>query len=938
MALYRFTSGLWMSFTRPAVIFISWISLFLLFGGCGSEQTNKSFLWPEMRREYKPGVYMHLMGSAANEKDMERYLSGLHGAGIGGILVIPIYGVEGDEENYIPFLSPRWMGMLEYTTRLGDSLDINIDMTTGTGWPFGGSHVTPEDAALKIEMEKHELKEGERAQLKIDTGSVVTVDAYGPEKRHIDLMDRVLPNGLLEWSAPEGRWTVYILRKAGTGQMVKRAAPGNEGLVINPFSEKSMQDYLERFDSAFSGYTGRMPRSQYHDSYEYYGADWVDGIFKIFQNDHGYDLREYLPELFDGGRTETGVRVKADFRETMAGMHLKYIRKWVQWSHEKGMITRNEGHGAPANWLDLYSASDIPETEIFGSTPFKIPGWKRLPENNSNSIPLNPLILRFASSAAHVSGKKLVASETLTWLRDHFRSTLWQAKPEIDRLFLSGINHIYYHGSAYSPAKASWPGWLFYASVHYQPQNALWRDIDQLNAYAARCQSVLQSGTPDNDILLYWPLEDVWHRYPDVILKGLNVHDIEWFTNSEFGRISEKLWKKGYTFDYISGDQILEISVNDRVLKTEGAQYKTIVIPATIHMPVDLWERLIGLAREGATVIVHKFLPLDVPGFSRLELRQAKLKALNDEVEYGFKKRGNHRESYIGKGRILLGDDLNEMLAVASVEREPMADEGLEFIRRRHGEDRDYFVSNLTSQPFDGWLQLAVPFESAILMNPLESDQAGTALVRSVKGRQEVYLQLMPGASMVLRTFTRQKTGAVNWTYYIAGSNGITLGGTWEVRFIQGGPEIPKSFHTDKLLSWTAMGDSAALRFAGTARYRLEFELEKAAGEDWLLDLGKVCESARIRINGKYAGTLWSIPFSKRVGKYLKQGKNTLEIEVTNMSANRIRDLDRRDVNWKKFFFVNVHYKPFDASGWPLADSGLLGPVQLIPLRNFFIN
>jgi hypothetical protein len=59
-----------------------------------------------------------------------------------------------------------------------------------------------------------------------------------------------------------------------------------------------------------------------------------------------------------------------------------------------------------------------------------------------------------------------------------------------------------------------------------------------------------------------------------------------------------------------------------------------------------------------------------------------------------------------------------------------------------------------------------------------------------------------------------------------------------------------------------------------------------------------------------------------------------LEVEVTNLSANRIADMDRREVNWKKFYeinFVNIGYRKFDASGWPAMDSGLLGPVRLIP-------
>ena len=96
-----------------------------------------------------------------------------------------------------------------------------------------------------------------------------------------------------------------------------------------------------------------------------------------------------------------------------------------------------------------------------------------------------------------------------------------------------------------------------------------------------------------------------------------------------------------------------------------------------------------------------------------------------------------------------------------------------------------------------------------------------------------------------------------------------------------------------------------------------------------------MCESARVRLNGQEIGTVWAAPFQVRLGPLLRRGKNTLELDVTNVAANRIADLDRCGVNWKAFHeinFVNKSYKPFDASQWPLRDSGLLGPVRLVPL------
>jgi len=103
-----------------------------------------------------------------------------------------------------------------------------------------------------------------------------------------------------------------------------------------------------------------------------------------------------------------------------------------------------------------------------------------------------------------------------------------------------------------------------------------------------------------------------------------------------------------------------------------------------------------------------------------------------------------------------------------------------------------------------------------------------------------------------------------------------------------------------------------------------------------MLDLGDVRESARVRLNGHEIGTFWSLPMRKPVGSFLLPGENLLEIEVTNLAANRIRYLDRSGVDWKimrDINFVDINYEPFDASKWPIQPSGLLGPVRLIPMH-----
>jgi hypothetical protein len=196
----------------------------------------------------------------------------------------------------------------------------------------------------------------------------------------------------------------------------------------------------------------------------------------------------------------------------------------------------------------------------------------------------------------------------------------------------------------------------------------------------------------------------------------------------------------------------------------------------------------------------------------------------------------------------------------------------------------------------------------------------------------EARLQLDSGQSMIVRTFDKP-VQAASWLYADSAGAPKALTGSWSVSFVDGGPVLPKSFTADSPSAWTGRGDDDADRFAGTARYSITFDAADGANRH-RLTLGRVAESARVRLNGREIGVLFASPFVIETGPLRRTG-NTLEVEVTNVSANRIRDLDRRGVQWKIFRdinFVGIDYKPFDASQWPIRTSGLIGPVMLQPI------
>ena len=262
-------------------------------------------------------------------------------------------------------------------------------------------------------------------------------------------------------------------------------------------------------------------------------------------------------------------------------------------------------------------------------------------------------------------------------------------------MFFCGINHIFYHGNAYSPKEADWPGWIFYASTHFEKENAFWRDFSELNSYVTRCQSILQSGKPANDILLYWSVEDLYHSYPELLMRQFNVHTIDWFLDSQFGKLAANLEEKGHSFDYISDKQLQNVTYKKSNLNTGGNSYKTILIPKTKYMPIKTWEHLKKLANDGAVIILHDSLPEDVPGFTHLEKRRTKLQKSLSELKFQQIDKNNLQRADVGKGYFLLCNDVNSALKYASLKAESIVSSEINYIRREHEKGYYYFFTNL---------------------------------------------------------------------------------------------------------------------------------------------------------------------------------------------------------------------------------------------------
>lgn len=899
------------------------------------EKPAHSPIWPEITQSAKPWTRWWWMGSAVDGINLSNLLDTYSEAGLGGMEIAPIYGAKGYEDRYIDFLSEDWLSMLDLTVHKADSLGMGVDMTQGTGWPFGGPQVSTDNAASRMVIQDYKKLNGQvftdsilfiKTKESQPDAKLLAVMAYDDNNQAKEITKYVDQYGKLSWNEA-GNWQVKAIFLGKTGQLVKRAAPGGVGYTLDHFSKSAVDSYNAYFENALTKNSYGF-RAFYNDSFEVYGVDFTADFFDQFKKRRGYDLKEFLPYLESEENSEEVRRIKSDYRETINDLLLaNFTRNWTEWAHSQSKLTKNQAHGSPGNLLDLYASVDIPECETFGSSYFPIPGLRRDSADIRNVDP-DPIMLKFASSAAHLTDKNLVSSETFTWLGEHFKSSFSQMKPEVEQAFLAGVNHIFYHGVTYSPEDIPYPGWLFYASLNLTQQNSLWPHFNGFNEYIARSQAILQAGKADNELLVYWPVYDVWAE-PKGRMEMITVHAVdEWLHPTEFYKQSKKLMEAGYSLDFISDDMISNSNVSNGLIRTSDQNSaKVLIIPETEFMPTETFRNILALAEDGATIIFQS-KPKSIPGHhSDQKSKQDIFNQLWAAIEF---KEG---QSKIGKGQIFLSEELPTTLEDLGIHRESLVDSGLGFIRRKVDGGTYYFLANHTASAVNQDISLNTVAESVILMDPLTGKTGQLSSTASPKGTS-VHLFLKPGESVFLKTLEKKSDlPSSAWPDFSTPLAQTDISSNWEVTFNQGQPILPEAQTMATLKTWTNNGDPEADDFSGQATYTSAFELKKTEGKHYLLTIGKVYESAKVWINDHYVGNIWSIPYQLDITETLKNGKNSIKIEVANLMANSIRNLDRNGIEWRNYHeinFVNIDYKPFDASNWKTMESGLDGKIQVL--------
>jgi alpha-L-rhamnosidase len=262
------------------------------------------------------------------------------------------------------------------------------------------------------------------------------------------------------------------------------------GYVVDHLTPSYYQRYFDRLLKAFPRLPGSKLTSAYFiDSWEVETEKlWCNGFEKDFKAKCGYDILPYMDSIY----TPANKLHLYDYMGLVSDKVLRFYRDYDSTLNSVGILSRGQVSGAPCDLISGYATMDIPEGE---------------------SMLFEPEFCAIPASAALLTGRKYVSSETFTclygWPRDYMRKEQTaDLKLVSDALFANGINHIIWHGKAHNPAGQDTVN--FYATTHIGDNSAMAAEVKPFNQYLEKVQSYMRKGKTYADVAVYLPTEDAW--------------------------------------------------------------------------------------------------------------------------------------------------------------------------------------------------------------------------------------------------------------------------------------------------------------------------------------------------------------------------------------------------------------------------------------------
>ncbi len=864
------------------------------------EQLREVFAAPP--NDARPMVRWWWFGPAVSKDEIAREIREMHEGGIGGFELASVYPLALDDPQKgirnLRYGSPEMVEMLRYAQQQGRALGMRVDLTLGSGWPFGGPHIPIEQAAGRLKVVAISLPLEKLPEMEAGDTPVAAFVAKGTPQHYdaatakqIEFPKNV---GALPSAAGESQ-VVLLFISSHTKQTVKRAAVGGEGYVLDHMSPEATETHLRAVgDALLGGFNDVPPYAIFSDSLEVYGSDWTLRLPEEFKKRRGYDLIPHLPELVAGG-TPQAEDVRHDWGVTLSDLvRENYLKPMTEYATAHYTLFRSQTYGVPAATLSDERVPHLPEGEG--------PQW------NSFSF------TRWTSSANHLFGNNITSAETWTWLHSPaFRATPLDMKAEADRMFVEGVNQIIGHGWPYSPSYATEPGYSLYAAAVFNAHNPWWPVMPDVASYLQRVSWMLRQGEPANDVALLLPEDDAQAEFEPGKVSVTDAMKV---------KISQGLMKAilntGHNVDYVDGAALGDLH-----------HHPLLVVPPTHRISLAAAHQLQEYVRGGGKVIFVGATPSMAPGLkdaqdtSKIQDEMKPLVAASVHVE-------------------------SEVDLAAAIERTIQpdfdvrgGDGAIGFLHRRLKNADVYFIANTSAESQTIPLHTSSLYHHAEWWNP----ENGT---RQAGGKEQAIV-LEPYGSRLLVLSDAAEKGASSQVMMKETGTPIELS-HWSAAFPGSRGSAPLPTRTESGTVWTE--EDATKFYSGEVRYRTTFKAiapkraqhvflhftegkavsdTQGAGKNGMRAWydAPIREAAVVYLNGKRVGSLWHPPYELDLAKLITTGENKLEIRIYNTAINELAGQPPRDYTALKAKYGD-RFQMQDMENLQPIPSGIFGPVQVV--------
>lgn len=713
-----------------------------------------------------------------------------------------------------------------------------------------------------------------------------------------DITNHLSNEGQLTWYVPEGEWTILRMGMTPTGVTNSPASPEATGLEVDKMSKKWVAEHFDRFIGEILRRIPEADRKTFkvvvQDSYETGGQNFTDDFLSEFEERYGYNSTPYLP-VYNGVVVNSQLesdRFLWDMRRMVADkVAYDYVGGLREVSHKHGLTTwlENYGHwGFPGEFLMYGGQSD----EIGGEF------WSQ--------GELGDIENRAATSAGHIYGKAKISAESNTSGGPAYSRHPAMMKQRTDRFFAEGINNTLLHVYIMQPYEDKNPGVNAWFGNEFDRKNTWFSHLDLFIQYLKRANLMLQ--------------------------QGLNVADAAYFIGEDTPKmtgITDPALPVGYQYDYINAEVIMrDMKVKNGMLALpHGTQYRILVLPRQETMRPELLAKIKELVQEGAVVLGPA--PKRSPSLKDQPKADSDVKEMASEL-WGEVNGIDVTHRKYGKGFIIDGITMEEAFdLIGCIPDCKLPEDNSILYGHRKLKDIDiYFISNQTNEERIVYPEFRVTGKQPELWNTTNGSIRKLPAFEQKANKTKVPLKLAPYEStfIVFRDKCKSSTLQNIEDNYPQPEKILDLIGPWTVTFETEKRGPSEAIIFNKLQDWITHSNPEIKYYSGEATYSIQFNLASMSEtEKVILDLGDLCAMGKVYLNGKYAGGIWTPPYTLDITSLVTEGNNNLNIIVVNNWMNRIiGDLNLPEEERDTWCFVN----PYNAQS-PLQPSGLLGPVTV---------